>query len=387
LDLCSFDSVRQFVDQFKKMKVSLDILVNNAGVYPSTFSQTKDRLELMFQVNYLSPFLLTNSLLDTLSPNARIVNVNTSLHTSTKKIQFEDLELNKGWNPHKSYAHSKLLFLIYSNELQRRLKAKDSKVTVNSLHPGAVKTDLARHFKGVTGAIFSVAQKIFITPEKAAHLPLYLASDPDLEGKGGEYWSGPKAVSASKLGNDEELAKKLWKVTETLVGYESNSISSNNNNATSNSSSSEVDPVLALAPGEGEQFMFGSIVVKTSSDDTSGQFSTIELNMPPNHKGPPKHRLMQNDESWYVLEGEIEASIDEKTLYGKKGSFFYIPKGHSRTLNSTPGAKMLISFYPSGFERYFEELSELVQQGLHTDFETMKVLQTKYGMELSEIPK
>ena len=145
LDLASLDSVRSFSASVLAQEPRIDILVNNAGVMACPYSKTADGFEMQFGVNHLGHFLLTNLLLERMkkAPAARIVNVSSMGH-QWGKINFDALnpppEKYSSWG---AYMQSKLANILFTRSLAKRLQG--TKVTANSLHPGAVKTELARH--------------------------------------------------------------------------------------------------------------------------------------------------------------------------------------------------------------------------------------------------
>ncbi len=147
LDLASLASIRQFVAQILEEEPRIDILINNAGIFGCPYWKTKDGFEMQFRVNHLGHFLLTNLLLDRIkeAPAARIVNMSSSLHKRCEGISFDDLNMERSYNPQRAYAHSKLATILFIRALARRLEG--TKVTVNVLHPGIVRTDLGRHMR------------------------------------------------------------------------------------------------------------------------------------------------------------------------------------------------------------------------------------------------
>ncbi|KAJ8073760.1 hypothetical protein PM082_012038 [Marasmius tenuissimus] len=135
----------------------LDILVNNAGVTNYPFEKTPDGPSGMVTINYLSPFVFTETLLPLMTMTAvkedesdvRIVNVSSIVHKMTpsplKLEAIDDLCVEykgKFMSGFRQYAHSKLLDIMWSKHLQRRLDAADPAVpiTVITIHPGGVDT-------------------------------------------------------------------------------------------------------------------------------------------------------------------------------------------------------------------------------------------------------
>ena len=124
LDLASFESVRAFARLINETEERLDILVHNAGLAAGSYRLTKDGWESVFQVNYLSHFLLTMLLLEKLKKSApsRIVNVSSILHTKPKAIPLDDFKLSKEkFEGFKRYGESKLAQVVFTRELSQRL--------------------------------------------------------------------------------------------------------------------------------------------------------------------------------------------------------------------------------------------------------------------------
>ncbi|MFW9784188.1 MAG: SDR family oxidoreductase, partial [Candidatus Heimdallarchaeota archaeon] len=143
-DLSSQKQIHKFVEAFKQKYQNLHILINNAGIMASKRKISVDGFEMNFAVNFLAPFLLTNLLLDYLIKSApsRIINVSSAAHKMAK-LNFDDLQYEKrSYHLHKAYGSSKLSLMLFSYELSRRLEGTG--VTVNTLHPGVVNTNLGR---------------------------------------------------------------------------------------------------------------------------------------------------------------------------------------------------------------------------------------------------
>ncbi|GFG37269.1 hypothetical protein Cfor_10962 [Coptotermes formosanus] len=179
---------------------------------------TEDGLLLGMQVNHFGPFLLTCLLTDLLkrSSPSRIVIVASLVHR-LGKLDLDDLNFEKSYGGDKVYCSSKLANILMSNELARKLKGTG--VTVNSLHPGAVVTDLFRHFGPVVSTIIKFLLQLFHKDaSEGAQTSIYLAVSEDVDSVSGKYFSDCKEARVSKLALDEGLAKKLWEKSEALVG-------------------------------------------------------------------------------------------------------------------------------------------------------------------------
>ncbi|MBL4586897.1 MAG: hypothetical protein JKX84_07585, partial [Flavobacteriales bacterium] len=94
-------------------------------------------------------------------------------------------------------------------------------ITVNALHPGGVRTTIAeKDANWYTKLGWIVMKPFMIAVEKGAATSIHLASSPDVEGITGHYWSRSKQVWSNRQSQDPEIAKKLWKKSEELVGEE-----------------------------------------------------------------------------------------------------------------------------------------------------------------------
>ena len=146
LDLASLDSVRKFSGKILEEEPRIDILINNAGVFYVTRTLTQDGFEMQFGVNHLGHFLLTNLLLNRIkeAPSARIVNVSSGAY-SFGRIDFDNLNSERSFSQWgaRAYQTSKLANILFTRSLAKRLKGTN--VTVNSLHPGTVTTEIGRH--------------------------------------------------------------------------------------------------------------------------------------------------------------------------------------------------------------------------------------------------
>ena len=263
-DLSSLDSVRAFVREVRKTG-GVDALCLNAGVEYSgdpVVHRTRDGFEETFGVNHLGHFLLANLLLEDLEKSSeahpRIVVTASEVHDPASPggsvgsgAHIGDLrglerdgaafEMADGeaFDADKAYKDSKLANMLFMYELERRLQARNSKITVNAFGPGLItRTGLFRNqnplfvkvFDFATNEIFHVAE----TVSGGGNCLVFMLTDPSLEGSGGVYWNNdlspgapPSLVAAghkfaqtnsSVESNDAVEAQKLWKLSESLVG-------------------------------------------------------------------------------------------------------------------------------------------------------------------------
>ncbi|XP_003705146.2 retinol dehydrogenase 13 [Megachile rotundata] len=216
-DLASQQSIRDFVDQFKKEFNNLHILINNAGVMRCPKSYTKEGIEMQLGVNHMGHFLLTNLLLDVLKESApsKIINVTSTAH-KRGHIKLKDLNSEENYEPGDAYAQSKLANILFTRELANKLKGTG--VTVNAVHPGIVRTEIMRHmgiYQSTMGRIIVDALTwIFIkTPVKGAQPILHVALDPSVKDVTGAYFDNCKMSDVSEEAKNDDIAKWLWEVS------------------------------------------------------------------------------------------------------------------------------------------------------------------------------
>ena len=216
-DLSSQRDVRRLADQVKQRISRLDILVNNAGAIFLSNRRSVDGIEMTFALNHLGYYLLTTLLLDLLkdSTPARIVNVSSSSHWSAANFRLEDLPKPGSNVGYRAYGRSKLCNILFTYELARRLAG--SGVTVNALHPGLVRTGIARN-NGLLGRVVNFFIGIRgVDAAKGAETLNYLAASPEVEGTTGRFFVDCRAVSSSALSYDTALASDLWVLSDRLT--------------------------------------------------------------------------------------------------------------------------------------------------------------------------
>jgi NAD(P)-dependent dehydrogenase (short-subunit alcohol dehydrogenase family) len=212
LDLASLASVRAFAKSFLLSETPIHLLINNAGLMIPDRRETLDGFEAHFGTNYLGHFLLTTLLLDRIreSAPARIVNVaSDAMHFASLTPAFDDLNWEqRRWSGWRSYGNSKLMNLMFTNELNRRLAGSD--VESFALHPGIVRTDLARD-QGPVAKLFGALILAFSkSAEQGAATTLYAATRADLSQPGANYLSHCAPARTPKLAGRAEVEKALW---------------------------------------------------------------------------------------------------------------------------------------------------------------------------------
>ena len=216
-DLSSQTDVRRLADQVKQQVSRLDVLVNNAGAIFLSNRRSVDGIEITFALNHLGYYLLTTLLLDLLkdSAPARVVNVSSSSHWSAGNFRLEDLPKPGSNRGYRAYGRSKLCNILFTYELARRLEG--SGVTVNALHPGLVRTGIARN-NGLLGRVVNFFIGVRgVDAVRGAETLNYLASSPEVEDTTGKFFVDCRAVSSSARSYDAALASDLWELSERLT--------------------------------------------------------------------------------------------------------------------------------------------------------------------------
>lgn len=227
VDLSDIDSINNLVRELKQKDIKLNTLICNAAVVPRTSRKTRQGLEEMFMVNYLAKFLLVRWLIDEdmLKPAEnsipRIIIVSSESHRNPKNFDWKNFGVYKDYGMNKTvelYGYYKLLLTTFVNELSRRLNPTGTEVSVFSLCPGPVNSNIAREapyvFQPLLKLVFSI---FFRSPDKAAIPLVYLAASRELEGKALDYLFIQQRKATDQKTQDPENGKRLWMQSEKLM--------------------------------------------------------------------------------------------------------------------------------------------------------------------------
>ncbi|MBM7691290.1 NAD(P)-dependent dehydrogenase (short-subunit alcohol dehydrogenase family) [Peribacillus deserti] len=172
IDLSDLQSVGEFAETFSKRYNSLDILINNAGVMIPPYLKTKDGFELQFGSNHLGHFALTGLLLPLLkqTPDSRVVTLSSLAHKGAA-IDFNNLQGENGYKAMKFYGQSKLANLLFSKELDHRLKQHHISTKSIACHPGITATNLFKLGQKDAPLFLKKLSALFLQP---AHIEPFL---------------------------------------------------------------------------------------------------------------------------------------------------------------------------------------------------------------------
>ncbi len=220
LDLASFASIRALAARVREELPRLDVLVNNAGAVLGERRLTEEGFEMTFGVNHLGHFLLTDLLLPLLRDSApsRVVAVASEAHRAARRgIDFDDLQRERAYRPFPVYAESKLANILFARELARR--EADHGISAFSVHPGVVASRFSQDgdTRGIIPLFYRVARPFLRDSARGARSTVYAASAPGIEGQSGAYFLDERERRPNRPARDDELAARLWAVSEELV--------------------------------------------------------------------------------------------------------------------------------------------------------------------------
>ncbi len=214
-DFGQLSQVRKMAEQIRTSEAQIDVLINNAGAMFSTRKTTTDGLEANFGINHLAPMLLTLELLPLLKQaTGRIVTL-SSVGYKQAKPDFDDLQLERTYSMQPAYFNSKLFSLYFALSLADRLPQGP---TSNAVHPGGVRTQLARDFKGPMKWLFGAMMPLFfLTPQQGADTSVFLADDAGVQGVSGKYWVKRTEEPLTAIGANKPQRERLWAMSSVLL--------------------------------------------------------------------------------------------------------------------------------------------------------------------------
>jgi NAD(P)-dependent dehydrogenase (short-subunit alcohol dehydrogenase family) len=231
LDLADLSSVDEFAWLWREAHPDgLDLLINNAGIMAIPRRETADGFEMQLGTNHLGHFALTGRLIDAMRPHGRVVTVSSQAHRMGR-MDFDDLMGERKYGAWRAYGQSKLANLLFTRELAERLQRAESSVAAAAAHPGYASTHLQAvgpemRGQGWMNSVMGVANKVLAQSAAMGALPtLYAATSPEVRSGDyvgpdgfGEQRGHPKLVGMTDSARDDEVAERLWSVSEELTG-------------------------------------------------------------------------------------------------------------------------------------------------------------------------
>jgi retinol dehydrogenase-13 len=239
LNLSSFKSVENFVNEFKKKFSKLDILINNAAAFPLDFELTEDKIESNLQMNYVSLVIMTLLLLNKFDKNeGRILNLTSFAHIQCdysvdyleklqKDHEYKSIErayYGNLWLKHYHYANTKTAVIFFTTYLKEFLEKNHPHIKVASVNPGLVYTEFARFvysskiFGKVYDTLWFTYQYLAKSALSGAQSSLHVCYLDYNEVVSGAYYSDCKLSQSSKLTKSKEIREKVIEYTAHLIG-------------------------------------------------------------------------------------------------------------------------------------------------------------------------
>jgi NAD(P)-dependent dehydrogenase (short-subunit alcohol dehydrogenase family) len=210
-DLASMKSTHSFIRNFKAQYSKLDILINNAAVMKRKRTVTEDGFEMMFQVNYLAPFILMNAFLELLENGSSHHILNIALPSEDLRLNFDDLQFKKTYHMFNSFFQTKLCLLMASLEMSRR--HENDELTVTLAVPGSFKSNLARDFLGL-----GWVKNLFVASvDSAAENILFVVELVEGQQRSTRLFEKREEKHLTPYWQDTEVSERLWSTTEALL--------------------------------------------------------------------------------------------------------------------------------------------------------------------------
>ncbi|KAL1915134.1 uncharacterized protein VTP21DRAFT_7615 [Calcarisporiella thermophila] len=223
VEMASLQSVRELAERFLATNKPLDVLINNIGGTSSSKIISEDGYEYTFQINYLSLFLLTELLRPALvkASAPRVVNVASVVHY-IGHVNFKNFNSDWFYHPLIAYGNAKLMCMLYTMELSKRLQRENPNAVVHALHPGVVKTNIWKkdYPMIVRVLIFFYLGLAFRNLVQGAMTTVHVAVSEEAGSCTGKFWESCRLTKPSARACDEKLAAELWERTEHMLGLD-----------------------------------------------------------------------------------------------------------------------------------------------------------------------
>jgi NAD(P)-dependent dehydrogenase (short-subunit alcohol dehydrogenase family) len=220
VDFSSLDDIRRLAQQLRDSYPVIDVLGHNAGLIAKSPTLSKDGYELVFQVNYLAPFLLTALLRDRLeaSVDARVISTASAAHAYGTIDLSRLTQAPERFRAMRVYGAWKLGNVLFTQELARRTTG--TSITASSFHPGPVASDFFRDNKVLRAIVSSpIGKAVLVTPAKGAEPMLHLATVADPQSVNGAYFDKlRRREPRNRQAKDADFARQLWDKTADLLG-------------------------------------------------------------------------------------------------------------------------------------------------------------------------
>ena len=214
-DLSLLAEMKRVAKEIADAEPKIDVLIDNAGALFNKRQVTADGLETTFALNHMAYFVITNLLLANIVDKGRVVVTASNAHRGAV-LDFGDLQSEHGYSGFSVYSRSKLMNILFTRALSRRLSRG---LTANTLHPGFVATRFGDQSGGMMSGVIRLIKPVgAISPEEGARTIVYLASSPEVAGVNGEYFYECKPQRPTVHALNDEDGERLWKISEEIAG-------------------------------------------------------------------------------------------------------------------------------------------------------------------------
>ena len=210
-DLASMKSVQNFIKEFQGKYAELDILYNNAAVMKQKRTITEDGFEMMFQVNYLAPFMLMDAFRENLKKSSSPLIINNGRPDDKYRLDFDDMQFSKKYHMYNSFFITKLCLLFASLEGSRRYESEG--ISVVMADPGPFKSDLVRDVP-----LGRWMKNLVSAPvDHAAENILYVATLDGARNVNGKVYKEKQEYPLTSYWKDTNVSERLWSITEKMI--------------------------------------------------------------------------------------------------------------------------------------------------------------------------
>ena len=216
-DLSDPASVHACIAAVMAVGIQLDAIICNAGIMGLPKLERAHGYELQFFTNHIGHFILVNGLIEQLSAAGRVVMLSSAAHVQAAKggIEFDNLDGSKGYGAWRQYGQSKFANILFAKELSHRFVGTQR--TANAVHPGIIKTNLARHNQLARFFYDLIGPIVLKTVPQGAATQVYVATSPALATVSGKYFADCNIAAPRADAEDPAIAKNLWKTSEQIA--------------------------------------------------------------------------------------------------------------------------------------------------------------------------
>jgi NAD(P)-dependent dehydrogenase (short-subunit alcohol dehydrogenase family) len=220
-DLSEMAEAQRLAEEITGLTQRIDVLINNAGGIRDARYVTSEGFEATLAANHLGAFALTKALIPMMRRTAqnapegsvRIIAVSSLAHHRSPGMNWDDLNLENGFNPATAYCQAKLANLLFTRELSRRLS--DDGIIAQAMHPGQVASNFANYGDEMLRNHMAAAD--CDPPEKPAQTLFWVATAPEAGREPGRLFFDSKETDLAPQAQDDAAAARLWEVSESML--------------------------------------------------------------------------------------------------------------------------------------------------------------------------